>query len=170
MQRKNMLLNFECNHRPLVKLYEPRQEVEVLILFSVMKALRSELFEFKIIDYNTSNGIDALCLLETGQGGLQKGNLRYVEFKRFLTNEFQNHTFTNVTAIVCWECNLENGDKITDFLNNERTLCITKTKDITNYTLVPPPELIMPPIKVYVLKNYLFEKLEVSFERPLNPE
>jgi len=165
--KKKHIAEYHCNNRPIVMLYEPRQEVEVLILFSIMKAVRPDLFEFKIVDYSTSNGIDALCILDTGKGGLQKGNLRYVEFKRSLTNEFENHTFSNLTALVCWDCNLENGAKVTDFTNNERTLCITKTKDCVSYTLLAPPELALTPIKVYVLKQYLSEMLKVSFQQQL---
>lgn len=164
------MAEYHCNSRPIVTLHEPRQEVEVLTLFSIIKAVRPDLFEFKIIDYSTGSGIDALCVLETGHGGLQKGNLRYVEFKRSLTSEFRDHSFSNLTAVVCWDCNLANGEKVTDFTNKERTLCIMKTKDYTTYTLLPPPELALPPIKVYVLKQYLSEMLRVSFEQPLRLE
>ena len=136
----------------------------MLILFSIIKALKPELFEFKIIDYSTSRGIDALCILETGHGGLQKGNLRYVEFKKALLIEFKDHTFSNLTAIVCWECNLEHGVKVYDFAGNERTLHITNVNGHPVYTLVPPPEIPLNPIKVYVLKQYLSHTLKLSFE------
>ena len=63
------------------------------MLFSIIKSLRPDLFEFEILDFSTSKGIDALCSLEPAYGGLQKGNLRYVEFKRALTHEFRDHTF-----------------------------------------------------------------------------
>ena len=116
------------------------------------------------MDYSTSRGIDALCVLESGQGGLQKGNLRYVEFKRALTSEFRDHTFARLAAIVCWECNLENGAKVRDFAGKERTLQITIPEDHTVYMLLPPPDLPASNIEVYVLKEYLKEKLGVSFK------
>jgi len=143
---------------------EPRQEVEVLMLFSVMKALRPDLFEFQILDYSTSRGIDALCVLEPAYGGLQKGNLRYVEFKRALTHEFRDHTFARLAAVVCWECNLENGAKVHDFAGKERILQITETEEQSVYMLLAPPELPANNIKVYVLKDYLNEKLGISFK------
>lgn len=154
--------------RPTVKLLEPRQEAEVLILYSVTKALRPDLFGFEIVDYSTSRGIDALCVLESAKGGLEKGNLRYVEFKRALTHEFRDHTFARLAAIVCWECNLEDGAKVQDFAGKERILQITKTGDRTVYMLLAPPDLAANNIEVYVLKEYLKEKLGVSFKIPVS--
>ncbi|MBL7120305.1 MAG: ATP-binding protein [Dehalococcoidia bacterium] len=98
--KKKRIAQYQCPRRPTVVLTEPRQEVEVLILFSAIKALRPDLFEFDIVDYSTSRGIDALCALEPAQGGLQKGNVRYVEFKKALTHEFRDHTFARLAAMV----------------------------------------------------------------------
>jgi len=162
--KKKHLAQYRPPKRPSVTLVEPRQEAEVLILFSVVRALRPDLFEFEIVDYSTSRGIDALCVLESAQGGLQKGNLRYVEFKRALIHEFRDHTFARLAAIVCWECNLENGAKVRDLAGRERILQITKTEDHTVYMLLAPPELPANHIKVYVLKDYLNEKLGISFK------
>ncbi|TET83125.1 hypothetical protein E3J38_01020 [candidate division TA06 bacterium] len=162
--KKKRIAQYKAPQRPSVLLVEPRQEAEVLILFSVIKALRPNLFEFEIVDYSTSRGIDALCILESAQGGLQKGNLRYVEFKRALTHEFRDHTFARLAAIVCWECNLENGAKVRDLAGRERILQISKSEDHTVYMLLAPPELPANNIKVYVLKEYLKEKLGVSFK------
>ena len=162
--RKKHLAQYQPPKRPSVTLVEPRQEVEVLMLFSIVKALKPDLFEFDILDYSTSRGIDALCALEPPHGGLQKGNLRYVEFKRALTHEFRDHTFARLAAVVCWECNLENGAKVHDFAGKERTLQITKTANETIYMLLAPPVLPAPHIKVYVLKDYLKERLGISFK------
>ena len=103
-------------------------------------------------------------MLEPPHGGLQKGNLRYVEFKRALIHEFRDHTFARLAAVVCWECNLENGAKVQDFAGKERTLQITKAASETIYMLLAPPVLPAPHIKVYVLKDYLKEKLGISFK------
>jgi len=162
--KKKHLAKYQPPKRPSVTLVEPRQEVEVLMLFSIMKALRPDLFEWDILDYSTSRGIDALCTLEPPYGGLQKGNLRYVEFKRALTHEFRDHTFARLAAVVCWECNLENGAKVRDFAGTERILTITKTGDETIYMLLAPPELPVNNIKVYVLEDYLKKKLGISFK------
>lgn len=166
--KKKRTATYRPPQRPTVVLVEPRQEAEVLILFSVMSALKPDLFPFKIIDYSTSRGIDALCVLDPTQSGLEPGNLRYVEFKRVLTHEFGDHTFVRLTAIVCWECNLENGATVHDLAGQERTLRISKTtEDETVYMLFAPPHLPLPPIKVYVLKDYLNEKLKISFRTRL---
>lgn len=162
--KKKRLAQYKPPKRSSVTLREPRQEVEVLMLFSITKALSPDIFEFDILDYSTSSGIDALCALEPTQGGLEKGNLRYVEFKRVLTDEFRDHTFARLAAVVCWECNLEDGAKVRDFAGKERTLQITKTANETIYMLLAPPDLPVPNIKVFVLKDYLKEKLGISFK------
>jgi hypothetical protein len=150
---------------PSITFLEPRQEAEVLALFSVAAAINPSLFEFRIVDYSTSRGIDALCVLEPAHGGLHKGNLRYVEFKKALTHDFKDHTFTRLAAIVCWECNLGNGTKVRDLAGEERTLYISKDpQGGTVYMLLAPPNLPANNIKVYVLKEYLKEKLGLSFE------
>jgi len=161
--RRKRIAQYSPTTCPTLTLVEPRQEAEVLILFNIASALRPDLFEFEIVDYSTSRGIDALCVLSPARGGLQRGNLRYVEFKRALTTQFRDHTFARLTAIVCWECNLENGATAYDLAGKERTLHIVRVDDHTVYTLVAPPELALAPIKVYVLKEYLREKLAVSF-------
>jgi len=162
--KKKHLAQYQAPKRPSVTLIEPRQEVEVLMLFTIMKALRPDLFEFDILDYSTSRGIDALCALDPTQGGLERGNLRYVEFKRALTHEFGDHTFARLAAVVCWECNLEDGAKVRDFAGKERALQITKTADETIYMLLAPRDLPLPNVKVYVLKDYLKEKLGIFFK------
>ena len=134
----------------------------------VVNAFRPDLFEFDILDYSTSRGIDALCVLGTPHGGLQRGNLRYVEFKRALAHEFRDHTFERLAAIVCWECNLENGAKVCDFAGNERMLQITKTGKETIYMILAPQDLPSNNIKVYPLKDYLSEKLGISFKTRLS--
>ena len=85
-----------------------------------------------------------------------------------MTHEFRDHTFARLAAIVCWECNLENGAKVSDFAGKERILQITKTDDHTVYMLLAPPDLPANNIKVYVLKEYLKEKLGVSFKTPVS--
>jgi len=162
--KKKRLAPYRPPQRPSVVLVEPRQEAEVLILYSVVSALKPDLFEFEIVDYSTSRGIDALCILKTAQGGLQKGNLRYVEFKRALTHDFKDHTFARLAAVVCWECNLENGASVRDLAGRERKLQITKGEDQVVYMLLAPPELATNHIKVYVLKEYLNDKLGISFK------
>jgi hypothetical protein len=163
--RKKRAAVYQPQACPPVVLLEPRQEAEVLTLFSVIAALDPKIFEFRIVDYSTSRGIDALCVLEPAQGGLQKGNLRYVEFKKAVTHEFRDHTFSRLAAVVCWECNLENGAKVHDLAGEERPLVISKDAGGGNvYMLQAPPHLAAANIKVYVLKEYLNDKLGVSFK------
>ena len=159
---------YSSSEKPMVVLMEPRQEAEVLILYSIISAVKPNLFPFRIVDYSTSVGIDALCILEAGTGGLQEGNVRYVEFKKALTHQFKDHTFSRLTAVVCWECNLENGAKVTDLAGNERELNKTSKGGESIYTLPAPPDLPgANNIQVYVLKEILADKLGIKFETPM---
>jgi len=163
--KRKRLARYQPPECPSVTFREPRQEAEVLTLFSVISALSPDIFEFEIVDYSTSRGIDALCVLKPAKGGLQEGNLRYVEFKKALTHDFRDHTFDLLAAVVCWECNLENGVKVRDLAGQERTLQISKgTQGHSVYMLLAPPVLATNNIKVYVLKDYLDEKLGISFK------
>lgn len=162
--KKKRLARYQPPARPRATLSEPRQEAEVLILFSTVAALKPDLFEFEIVDYSTSRGLDALCRLKPAQGGLVKGDLRYVEFKTSLTREFRNHSFRRLAAIVCWDCSLPDGETVRDMTGEERTLRITPgIHDHTAYMLMAPPTMPTNNIEVYVLKEYLREKLGITF-------
>lgn len=158
---------YSCLDKPTVVLMEPRQEAEVLIIYSIVSAVKPSLFPFKIVDYSTSAGIDALCILESGSGGLQEGNLRYVEFKKALTHQFRDHTFSRLAGVVCWECNLENGAEISDLAGSKRKLHKTSKDGETIYMLPAPPDVPGSNIQVYVLKQILADRLGIKFETPI---
>ncbi|MDP3063836.1 MAG: ATP-binding protein [Chloroflexota bacterium] len=162
---KKHVTQYRPKERPLVVLTEPREEVEVLMLFSIVAALEPKLFEFNIVDYSTHRGIDALCTMDPPGGGLRKGNLRYVEFKKALTRDLTGHTFRNLAGIVCWECNLEDGTPVTDLAGEHRVLKVTHTTGVpASYILPAPPDSVSSNIKVYVLREYLGQRLGVEFK------
>lgn len=145
-----------------IELVEPRQEAGVFGLFWTMYALNPDLFKLHIIDYDTHKGYDALALVDL-PASLNGEQYQFVEFKRELEKEF-NHSFDRLAALVCWDCNLGDGDKVTDIKASTRTLKTTKPGPSTEYTKYMLVSDIEPHnIEVYVLKDYLKERLGIEF-------
>lgn len=161
--KKKRIAQFKPKQIGPIVLREPREEVEVLMMFTIVSNLQPKLFNFAIVDYSARKGIDALCTLDPLNAGLEKGDLRFVEFKKALTRDIGNHTFKSLAGIVCWECNMEAGSKVRDLAGDERELKISHSGGQTTYMLLAPPELAAPNIRVYVLREYLREKLGLEF-------
>jgi Pyruvate/2-oxoacid:ferredoxin oxidoreductase gamma subunit len=141
-----------------VVLIEPRQEAGVLALFCTISSRIPQLFSFKIVDYDTRKGYDALVV--STNPTTRNEEYKFVEFKKALETSF-NHTFRNLAHIVCWECSLGDGMEISDINGEKRTLKITKSQEYTKYVLRSDTE--EHNIEVYVLKDYLKEKCGIEF-------
>jgi len=92
-----------------------------------------------------------------------------LEFKYVLAPEF-SHSFDHLSAIVCWDCALGEESEVTDIKNSRRRLRITPPENPTDYTkymLVSPRE--RHNIEVYVLKDYLRERLGLEFRSRASP-
>ena len=93
-------------------LFEPRQEGGVFSLFLQIMTLKPDLFDFKIIDYDTGLGYD-LLVTKDYQLDLSRAALRFVEMKFELKRDF-NHSFKRLAAILCWDTNLANDEEVHD--------------------------------------------------------
>lgn len=145
-----------------IELIEPGVEMGVIALFNLVYALKPSIFPFHIIDYDTKRGYDALVARKIPID-LSKESMFFIEFKYTLTSEF-NHSFEHLTAIICWDCNLSEGDEVRDIQDKRRELRITPPGDDLNYTcymLVSPRRTHN--IEVFVLKYYLQEILGIEF-------
>lgn len=145
-----------------IQLIEPRQEVGVVTLFSTASALDPSLFPFRVVDWDTRKGYDAL-----GTHGsvfdLQRDMVSFIEFKLLLKKEF-DHSFDHLIAVVCWDCPLPDGTGVNDLKREERVLKITPPtgeRDYTTYMLTSSTK--QQNIEVFVLKQYLKEKLNLDF-------
>lgn len=148
-------------------LLEPRQEGGVFSLFLQITTLSPELFDFKIIDYDTGSGYDLLVTQDTTLD-LNRAALRFVEMKYELQRQF-SHSFKKLTAIICWDTKLSNQDEVEDLTGAKRTMKITAKdhsdpESYTKYMLVSDTETHN--IEVFVLKDFLKEKLGLDF-RPI---
>jgi hypothetical protein len=94
---------------------------------------------------------------------IHQSRLFYVELKYYLTPSF-NHSFQNLHSIVCWDTELKHEDIATDVNREERKMTIASPAgpgDYTRYYLDHPRSAHR--IEVYVLKDYLSEKLGLQF-------
>lgn len=145
-----------------LELIEPGVEMGVIALFNLVYARNPQLFPFKVIDYDTKRGYDALVSQQATQD-LSRESMYFIEFKYMLSTDF-NHSFDHLTAIICWDCNLADGAELTDIQNNQRQLRITPPEnedDYTHYMLVSLTQ--RHNIEVFVLKEYLREKMGIEF-------
>ncbi len=150
-----------CEFRD-VELIEPSVEMGVIGLFNIVYGLEPSLFPFHVIDYDTKRGYDALVAQRTPHDPSRE-SIYFLEFKYMLGPQF-NHSFDHLAAVVCWDCNLSGGAEVIDIQNKRRELRITPPDDRTDYTrymLVSSSE--RHNIEVFVLKEYLREKLGVEF-------
>ena len=141
---------------------EPKRESGVHSLVVQLMTLEPGLFPFVVVDYDTHEGID---IIVKGNDAIAVHGLRlyYVEFKYFISAAF-NHSFENLHSIVCWDTELKHGDIVKDINREERKLSVAAPcgpDDYTRYFLENPRKAHR--IEVFVLKDYLRQKLKVEF-------
>lgn len=150
-----------CHYKNQI-LVEPQRESGVFALVLQIQILEPELFPFHILDYDTHSGIDVIVKGDKTTP-IQISRLFYVEFKHYLTVDF-NHTFGNLFNIICWDTKLKHGDTLKDIAGEDRKLEIIQPieeKDYTKYFLNNPRSAHK--IEVFVLKDFLKEKLQMEF-------
>ena len=156
-----------------IELIEPRLEMGVIALFNLVYAHEPSLFPFRVVDYDSKRGYDALVAGGQTPHDLTGRSMKFVEFKHTLSPEF-NHSFGNLSAIICWDCALDDGAQLRDIKDEVRKLQISPPEEAesgrrhTCYMLMSSRQLYN--IEVFVLKDFLREKLELEFRpRAANP-
>lgn len=143
-------------------LVQPERESGVYTIAIQLLTLNKEIFPFQIVDYDTHTGIDVIVKSEKNSP-INQTKLFYLEFKYILKNNF-NHSFENLHSIICWDTDIKHDDYITDINNEERKLQIVNpvnNSDYKKYFLDNPTKAHK--IEVYVLKDYLKDKLNIEF-------
>ena len=143
-------------------LVEPKRESGVQGLIVQLMTLDPNLFPFVVVDYDTHEGID-IIVKANDRVPVHGSRLYYVEFKYLLSNIF-NHSFENLHSIVCWDTELKHGNIVKDVNREERKLAIAAPNgpcDYTRYFLDNSRSAHR--IEVFVLKDYLPQKLGVQF-------
>jgi hypothetical protein len=147
-----------------LELIEPENEIGVVALVIAIAAVDGNAFPFRILDYVTYRGYDALATLVRDDLPLERLSKAYVEFKYTLRKEF-NHLFKHLSAIVCWQLDACQGDAMVDIGGNQRRLKIVpadKSDPRTRYYL--EYERSAQRIEIFVLKEYLKEVLTIDFK------
>jgi len=150
-----------CHHRG-VDLIEPGVEMGVIALFNSIYSLEPALFPFHVIDYDSKRGYDTL-VAQSSPRDLSRESNYFVEFKYMLTSQF-NHAFAHLAAIICWDCDLSEGAQVVDIQSSRRELRVTPPASASEHTCyMLQSGRGLHNIQVFVLKDYLREKLGLEF-------
>jgi uncharacterized protein YceK len=167
-ERKNFALRIDKANKSNIAAYknivlvEPKRESGVQSLVVQLLTVEPGLFPFSVVDYDTHEGID-IIVKANDTVPVSGSRLYYVEFKYLLSSAF-NHSFENLHSIVCWDTELKHGDIVKDVNREERKLAVVAPQDAADYTryfLDNPWKAHR--IEVFVLKDYLPQKLKVEF-------
>lgn len=143
-------------------LIQPERESGVFALLIQLSVLEPTLFPFRILDYDTHSGID-IVVKGDHTTPIQHSKLYYIELKYFLGKQF-NHSFENLHSIVCWDTDIKHNEIVEDIKKEERKMIIVAPEnknDYQKYFLDSPKKAHK--IEVFVLKDYLKQKLGISF-------
>ena len=167
-ERKNFAWRIKKVNRANIATYkgltlvEPERESGVYSVFLLLSSIEPDLFPFQVIDYDTHDGIDVIVKGDKTTP-IYSSKLYYVEFKRTLERGF-NHSFENLHSIVCWETSIKHDEILSDINQEERKMQILSPEDERDYThfYLDNPRKAHK-IEVFVLKQYLKEKLGLDF-------
>ena len=161
-RRRNLALRKKIAKLGKLELFEPRQESGVFSLILQLLAINPELFDFKVIDYDTFFGYDLLVTKDYALD-LQRAAMNFVEMKYELKRDF-DHSFKKLAAIICWDTSLANEDEVRDIAGAKRTMRITPSSNENSYTKYMLVSATEPHnIEVIVLKDFLRERFKVEF-------
>ena len=143
-------------------IFEPRQEGGVFSIVTQLLTLDANVFNFKVIDYDTAFGYDLLVSKNTPVD-LNNASMSFVEMKYKLGNDF-NHSFKMLNSIICWDTDISEDYELEDIRGEKRVMKITLPTEECKYTkfmLVSNTE--GHNIEVFVLRKYLKEQYEIEF-------
>ena len=162
-RRKKLALQKKAAIFKGIIIYEPRQEGGVFSIVTQLLALDPKIFNFKVIDYDTSLGYDLLVTKNTALN-LNNMAMYFVEMKYILKTDF-NHSFKKLASIICWDTNLSDEYEVSDMSGEIRKMKITPKRqnngNYTKYMLITNSE--DHNIEVFVLSKYLSEKHNLNF-------
>lgn len=139
----------------------PRNEAELYGIFISLYTLHPEHFDFELLDYDTSAGIDLLARNKS-QNRIADCEFWYVELKyQFGSTDF-NHSFSNIRRIVCWELSpkMKHGSILrTSVEDKTRILHIIPNASTGLNTYYLDSDDAPIKIQVICLKDYVTKKL-----------
>jgi len=146
-----------------VELREPQRELRVVAMLAQLLTIASDLFPFRVLDWNNAAGFDLLARDVTDLSFDDAAKF-YVECKQLLTASF-NHSLNNGRYIVCWNTDLENEGIVTAFGGDTRKMVIKPKSADKPYTQFFLSRADAPNnIEVFVLSRLISERLDISFK------
>ena len=124
-KRKERIKQKERYRHNNVLIYEPNNESELYYVYSILNTLYPEDFEFEPLDYNSNNGIDMIA--QPKNQSVRDPAYKYVELKYMLgKNEF-NHSFKNISYILCWDVdkNIKDGTTFSSKVDGDEWTYVT---------------------------------------------
>lgn len=124
-KRKERIKQKEIYRHNNVLIYEPNNESELYYVYSILNTLYPEDFEFEPLDYNSNNGID--MIVQPKKQSVRDPAYKYVELKYMLgKNEF-NHSFKNISYILCWDVdkNIKDGTTFSSKVDGDEWTYVT---------------------------------------------
>ncbi len=164
-RRVKNLKNRKVAHLDKRLLVEPSNESELFSLFITIYALHPELFDFELLDYNTTRGIDIVARNKS-PNLIREGKHSYIELKHALQVKKFNHAFDFLRWIICWDFDKAVTPGV-DLIGMEdtdvRRLNVDTDADgHTIYFLNNPRRANK--IQVVRLKEFIKQKLNLEFE------
>lgn len=141
-------------------------ESETLVLLIQLLTHYPKLFPFKLLDYNTTKGIDFVVK--------KREHPSYIELKGLMQASI-NHSFRNIYKFICYDIDLKDGDILADIEELKVQLKINRTdkfesfdeafngKQFTSYQLQPMSSVILS-MEIIVLKKILNEVIGAKFD------
>lgn len=151
--------------------FEPQREITLFGLVSELQILDESILNMEILDYDDHSGIDLLVRKNGNPSNLlDKTRVAYVELKYVLAS-MVNHAFDYLYAVICWECDLNPGDLVTDAANNKFQYEVHKDQQgLTLARLVPLPDgKVTHNVKVILLQKLLEEKYQLTLKSNPHP-
>lgn len=139
-------------------------ESETFALLITLIQKYPDLFPFKLIDYNTTKGIDFVVDVSSSP--------KYIELKGLLTKSI-NHPFSLIYKFIAYDIDVSAGEEVVDLDEKRTTLKVNKSdvfvstnkdfdgKTYTSYVLVPELASIQS-MEIINLKSLLTEVLEAT--------
>lgn len=155
-----------------IELFEPRKlsrgysESETLVLLIQLITIFPKLFPFKILDYDTTKGIDFVVE--------QNSNPKYIELKGSMQKNV-NHPFSLIYKFICYEIDFRNNDIIEDIEEYKTQLQVNrsdsfksfdtqfKDKPYVSYQLVPQNAAIQS-MEIIELKSLITSVLGATIQ------
>ena len=161
-----------------IEIFEPSKtkngysESETFVVLLTLLQQYPKLFDFKILDYNTTAGIDFVANVS--------GSPKYIELKGTFVKKM-NHPFTLISRFVCYDLSLLNGETLEDFNKTSAKLQINKediyksddenfnNKKYTSYRIIPEIGQYES-IGIIRLKTFLTEVIGATIEETRTEE